>query len=86
MDRLMVITYDLRPQATPRDYAHLASGLSGLGATRLFLSSWAIRSPLTPDALAQAIWPYLDGSADHLLVVEVGAHAGINTTPPLESL
>jgi hypothetical protein len=82
----MVITYDLRPQATPKDYSHLAGGLTGLGATRLFLSSWAIRSSLTPDALAQAIWPYLDAAGDRLLVVEVGAHAEINTAPTLAAL
>lgn len=86
MSKLMVITYDLRPEAMPKDYAHLAGGLNSLGATRLFLSAWAIRTSLTPAALAQEIGPYLHASADRLLVVEVAAYAEINTAPTLGSI
>lgn len=86
ISKLMVISYDLRPDATPKDYAQLASGLSSLGATRLLLSLWALRTSLTPAALVEAIGPYLDADRDHLLVVEVAAHAEMNTTPSLAAL
>ena len=83
MSRLMVITYDLRPTATPRDYERLAGTLIGLGAKRLFLAAWAIRSSMTPQELARTIWTHLDADADRLLVVEVGEHAEFNTLTPL---
>jgi hypothetical protein len=86
MSRLLVVTYDLRPEATPKDYAHLASGLTGLGAKRLFLSSWAIRTSLTPAETAEAIGKYLDRTADKLLVVEVTGHAAINPAAPLDGI
>jgi hypothetical protein len=86
ISRLLVVTYDLRPEATPKDYANLASGLTGLGATRLFLSSWAIRTSMTPVETADAIAKYLDLAADKLLVVEVSGHAAINPAAPLESI
>jgi hypothetical protein len=85
MSRLLVVTYDLRPDATPKDYAHLASGLSSLGATRLFLSSWAMRTSMTPGEIAETIGRYLD-RADRLLVVEVVGHAAINPVAPLDGM
>ena len=86
MSRLMIITYEMRPSAAPHDYARLADGLNSLGATPLFLSTWAIRGTRSPEDILRAICPYLDQSADHVLVVEAGGHAELNIGRRLSSV
>lgn len=83
MNRLMVVTYDLRPTATPKDYERLAGTLASLGAKRLFLAAWAIRTAMSPQELARTLWAHLDADADRLLVAEVGEHAEFNTLTAL---
>lgn len=65
----LVVTYDLcRPE---QNYVELWARLRKLGATKLLLSVWGIRTAWTPLAVAQYLEPAIDAN-DRVLVVEAG--------------
>ena len=83
---VLVINYELGPDATPDDYSKLARTLADLGAKRLLLSSWAIRTPLTPAELGDRLRAVLGSRGDRLLIVQVAGHHELNALVALENV
>lgn len=73
---LHIISYDLI--APNRNYEPLYSELLRLGAARVLLSQWVMRSDFSSLQLRNHLWQFMDRN-DRLLVIEIGkGWAGYN--------
>lgn len=75
MKKLFFVSYDLINPG--KNYDSVVGKLKSLGATRILLSEWALRSYKSAAELRDDIRPYMD-SNDRLMVSEVTNWASYN--------
>lgn len=82
---MYVVSYDLREGATVEDYQRIGEALRGLGAEKVLLSQWALRSSFTADTLRDHLATFMDGN-DRLLVTQVLDWAGYRLMADMNTL
>lgn len=82
---MYVISYDLRLGATADDYDRMAQALEALGAQRVLLSDWALRTNYTAVQLRDHFRTFMDAN-DRLVVVLVADWASFNAITDMTTI
>lgn len=82
---MYIISYDLRIGATPDDYDRIARALEALGARRVLLSDWALRTTYTAVQLRNHFQTFMDAN-DRLVVVLVADWAAFNPITDMNTI
>jgi hypothetical protein len=71
---LFIVSYDL---IAGKNYKRIIDKLTSMGAKRVLLSAWVMRSSQTTPALRTTLQGYID-SDDRLIVIKVATWASFN--------